>query len=223
GGAPTDPQKLPPLNIPIQTFLHNLGLTGATAYMGLMKTASAKPGDIVFVSAAAGAVGSAVVQIAKKKGMTVIGSAGGAAKCEWVRSLGADACVDYKAGNLLEQLSAAAPNGIDVYFDNVGGDHLDLAPVAHDFLDRALMQVQRPQQAIAVFGFHSARRMAGGDGVHDVALRPIGRGDTGAEQAGKAGQHGSAFLEDRVLGQGVMLQYQRFQVVIQHMGVNLGR
>jgi NADPH-dependent curcumin reductase CurA len=59
GGAPTDPQKLPPLNIPIQTFLHNLGLTGATAYMGLMKTASAKPGDIVFVSAAAGAVGSA--------------------------------------------------------------------------------------------------------------------------------------------------------------------
>jgi len=134
GGAPTDPQKLPPLNIPIQTFLHNLGLTGATAYMGLMKTASAKPGDIVFVSAAGGAVGSAVVQIAKKKGMTVIGSAGGAAKCEWVRSLGADACVDYKAGNLLEQLSAAAPNGIDVYFDNVGGDHLDAAfALARDY------------------------------------------------------------------------------------------
>jgi len=134
GGGPTDPQKLPPLNVPIQTFLHNLGLTGATAYMGLMKTAMAKPGDIVFVSAAAGAVGSAVVQIAKKKGMTVIGSAGGAAKCQWVRELGADACIDYKAGPVLEQLAAAAPDGIDVYFDNVGGDHLDAAiALARDF------------------------------------------------------------------------------------------
>mgnify|MGYP000921927818 CR=1 FL=1 len=134
GGGPTDPQKLPPLNVPIQTFLHNLGLTGATAYMGLMKTASAKAGDIVFVSAAAGAVGSAVVQIAKKMGMTVIGSAGGAAKCQWVRELGADACIDYKAGPVLEQLAAAAPDGIDVYFDNVGGDHLDAAiALARDF------------------------------------------------------------------------------------------
>ncbi|HMT43661.1 MAG TPA: NADP-dependent oxidoreductase [Chakrabartia sp.] len=134
GGGPTDPQKLPPLNVPIQTFLHNLGLTGATAYMGLMKTAAAKPGDIVFVSAAAGAVGSAVVQIAKKKGMTVIGAAGGAAKCQWVRELGADACIDYKAGPVLAQLAAAAPDGIDVYFDNVGGDHLDAAiALARDF------------------------------------------------------------------------------------------
>jgi NADPH-dependent curcumin reductase CurA len=127
-------QKLPPLNVPIQTFLHNLGLTGATAYFGLLKTASAKAGDIVFVSAAAGAVGSAVVQIAKKKGMTVIGSAGGAAKCAWVKELGADACIDYKAGPLLPQLMAAAPKGIDVYFDNVGGEHLDAAfATARDF------------------------------------------------------------------------------------------
>nr|MDQ3075425.1 NADP-dependent oxidoreductase [Pseudomonadota bacterium] len=81
----------------------------------------------VFVSAAAGAVGSAVVQIAKAKGMTVIGSAGGADKCAFVTSLGADAVIDYKAGSLLKQLSAAAPKGIDVYFDNVGGDHLDAA------------------------------------------------------------------------------------------------
>ena len=81
----------------------------------------------MFVSAAAGAVGSAVVQIAKAKGMTVIGSAGGADKCDFVRSLGADAVVDYKAGPLLKQLAAAAPKGIDVYFDNVGGDHLDAA------------------------------------------------------------------------------------------------
>ena len=134
GGGPTDPQKLPPMNVPIQTFLHNLGLTGATAYMGLLKTAEAKEGDIVFVSAAAGAVGSAVVQIAKRKGMTVIGSAGGPDKCAWVKELGADACIDYKAGPVLPQLMEAAPKGIDVYFDNVGGEQLDAAfAVARDY------------------------------------------------------------------------------------------
>jgi NADPH-dependent curcumin reductase CurA len=120
-------QKLPTNGLPIQTFLHNLGLTGGTAYFGLLHTASAKEGDIVFVSAAAGAVGSAVVQIAEAKGMTVIGSAGGADKCAWVLELGADACIDYKAGPVLPQLIAAAPKGIDVYFDNVGGEHLDAA------------------------------------------------------------------------------------------------
>ena len=119
--------KLPDLGVEPQQFLGNLGLTGGTAYFGLLEAASAKAGDIVFVSAAAGAVGSAVVQIAKAKGMTVIGSAGGADKCDFVRSLGADAVVDYKAGPLLKQLAAAAPKGIDVYFDNVGGDHLDAA------------------------------------------------------------------------------------------------
>ena len=119
--------KLPNLGVEPQAFLGNLGLTGGTAYFGLLQAAAAKEGDIVFVSAAAGAVGSAVVQIAKAKGMTVIGSAGGADKCDFVRSLGADAVVDYKAGSLLKQLSAVAPKGIDVYFDNVGGDHLDAA------------------------------------------------------------------------------------------------
>ena len=120
--------KLPPIpGVEPQAFLGNLGLTGGTAYFGLLDAASAKEGDIVFVSAAAGAVGSAVVQIAKAKGMTVIGSAGGADKCEFVRSLGADAVIDYKAGSVLKQLSEAAPKGIDVYFDNVGGDHLDAA------------------------------------------------------------------------------------------------
>jgi NADPH-dependent curcumin reductase CurA len=120
--------KLPPIpGVEPQAFLGNLGLTGGTAYFGLLEAASAREGDIVFVSAAAGAVGSAVVQIAKAKGMTVIGSAGGADKCAFVGSLGADAVVDYKAGPLLKQLSEAAPKGIDVYFDNVGGDHLDAA------------------------------------------------------------------------------------------------
>ena len=119
--------KLPATALPIQTFLHNMGLTGATGYFGLLHTAAAKAGDIVFVSAAAGAVGSAVVQIAKARGMTVIGAAGGADKCAWVREIGADACIDYKAGPVLPQLIAAAPKGIDVYFDNVGGEHLDAA------------------------------------------------------------------------------------------------
>jgi NADPH-dependent curcumin reductase CurA len=119
--------KLPNLSAEPQAFLGNLGVTGATAYFGLLDVASAKEGDIVFVSAAAGAVGSAVVQIAKAKGMTVIGSAGGPEKCEFVRSIGADHVVDYKAQPVLKGLAAAAPEGIDVYFDNVGGDHLDAA------------------------------------------------------------------------------------------------
>jgi len=119
--------KLPDVGVEPQAFLGNLGLTGGTAYFGLLEAASAKAGDIVFVSAAAGAVGSAVVQIAKALGMTVIGSAGGADKCEFVRSLGADEVVDYKAQPILKGLAAAAPEGIDVYFDNVGGDHLDAA------------------------------------------------------------------------------------------------
>ncbi len=119
--------KLPELGVEPQAFLGNLGLTGGTAYFGLLDAASAKEGDTVFVSAAAGAVGSAVVQIAKARNMTVIGSARGPEKCEFVRSLGADAAIDYSAGPLVKSLAAAAPDGIDVYFDNVGGDHLDAA------------------------------------------------------------------------------------------------
>ncbi len=119
--------KVPAMGVGDEQWLGNLGLTGATAYFGLLRTAEAKEGDIVFVSAAAGAVGSAVVQIAKARGMTVIGSAGGADKAAFVRELGADAALDYKAGPLVKQLLEAAPKGIDVYFDNVGGDHLDAA------------------------------------------------------------------------------------------------
>jgi NADPH-dependent curcumin reductase CurA len=119
--------KVPPLPVEAHQWLGNLGLTGGTAYFGLLRVAEAKEGDIVFVSAAAGAVGSAVVQIAKAKGMTVIGSAGGPDKCAWVKELGADVAIDYKAGPVLKQLMEAAPQGIDVYFDNVGGEHLDAA------------------------------------------------------------------------------------------------
>jgi NADPH-dependent curcumin reductase CurA len=125
--------KLPNLGVPPQQFLGVLGVTGATAYFGLLDAAQAKQGDIVFVSAAAGAVGSVVVQIAKAKGMTVIGSAGGPEKCDFVRSLGADEVIDYRAGPIVKSLAGAAPQGIDVYFDNVGGDHLDAAfAVARD-------------------------------------------------------------------------------------------
>lgn len=123
--------RIPDIDVPEQAFLGALGLTGMTAWFGLLTVAEAKPGDTVFVSAAAGAVGSVVVQIAKAKGMTVIGSAGGAEKVEFVRSLGADQVIDYKGDvPLAKALGAAAPNGIDVYFDNVGGDHLDAA-LAH--------------------------------------------------------------------------------------------
>ncbi len=136
------PNKLPEdaiaAGLTPQTFLHNMGLTGGTAWIGLLRVAAAKPGDTIFVSAAAGAVGSAVVQIAKAREMTVIGSAGGAEKCAWVNDLGADAVIDYKSGPVLPQLAAALETlgkpGIDVYFDNVGGEHLDAAfATANDF------------------------------------------------------------------------------------------
>jgi len=141
-GLDMSPFKLPAealaAGMPPQTFLHNMGLTGGTAWIGLLRIAAAKPGDTVFVSAAAGAVGSAVVQIAKAREMTVIGAAGGAEKCAWVKELGADAAVDYKAGPVLDGLAVALDTlgkpGIDVYFDNVGGDHLDAAfATANDF------------------------------------------------------------------------------------------
>jgi len=128
-------QKLPALDVPPQAFLGQLGMPGMTGYFGLLAVADAKAGDTVFVSAAAGAVGSTVVQVAKAKGMTVIGSAGGADKCAWVKSLGADAVIDYKSGTpvvkgLGEAVAAVGSGGIDVYFDNVGGEHLDAA-LAH--------------------------------------------------------------------------------------------
>ncbi len=119
--------KLPQIGADPKAFLSHLGMPGATAYFGLLDAAEAKEGDIVFVSAAAGAVGSVVVQVAKAKGMTVIGSAGGKDKCDFVCSLGADAAVDYRDGPIIASLRDAAPDGIDVYFDNVGGDHLDAA------------------------------------------------------------------------------------------------
>jgi len=121
-------QKIETYGLPPQAFLGVAGMPGLTAYVGLLKIALMKEGETVFVSAAAGAVGQVVCQIAKLKGGVVIGSAGGKEKCDYLKSIGVDHVIDYKAQkNLTEALAKAAPEGIDVYFDNVGGDHLEAA------------------------------------------------------------------------------------------------
>jgi len=107
-------------------YLGVLGMPALTAYVGLLDIAALKPGDVVFVSGAAGAVGSMAGQIAKLKGAArVIGSAGSDEKVSWLREIGFDAAFNYKAALVAEQLREAAPEGIVVYFDNVGGDHLE--------------------------------------------------------------------------------------------------
>jgi hypothetical protein len=106
-------------------------MPGLTAYVGLLKIAALKDGDIVFVSGGAGAVGSMVAQIAKAKGHTVIASAGGPEKVKFLKDIGVDQTIDYKAEkDLTAALMKAAPTGIDVYFDNVGGEHLEAALTA---------------------------------------------------------------------------------------------
>ena len=111
---------------PLSAYLGTLGASGLTAYVGLLRIAETKPGETVFISAAAGAVGVVACQIAKAMGCTVIGSAGSQAKTDWLRTeAGCDHVIDYKtAGDLTKALAAAAPQGIDVYFENVGGEHL---------------------------------------------------------------------------------------------------
>jgi NADPH-dependent curcumin reductase CurA len=111
---------------PITHLLSVYGIAGLTAYFGLLHVGKPKTGETVVVSAAAGSVGSIVGQIAKIKGCRVVGIAGGKDKCNWLTSeLGFDAAVDYKDGAVFKALKAAAPDGIDVYFDNVGGDILE--------------------------------------------------------------------------------------------------
>jgi NADPH-dependent curcumin reductase CurA len=118
-----------PAAAPLTSYLGVLGMTGLTAYAGLLEVAEFKAGDTVFVSGAAGAVGSVVGQLAKLKGAKrVIGSAGSAAKVRHlIDDLGFDAAFNYKDGPVAGQLREAAPDGIDVYFDNVGGEHLEAA------------------------------------------------------------------------------------------------
>ncbi|MEZ5956178.1 MAG: NADP-dependent oxidoreductase [Hyphomonadaceae bacterium] len=115
-----------PAGVPPQAYLGVLGMPGMTAYTSFHRIGEPKAGDVVFVSGAAGAVGSAVCQIAKIRGCTVVASAGTDEKLA-SKSVGVDATVNYKKGNLLDNVRAAAPKGIDIYFDNVGGDHLEVA------------------------------------------------------------------------------------------------
>jgi NADPH-dependent curcumin reductase CurA len=120
--------KVDTQGVPPQAFLGVAGMPGMTAYVGLLKIAALKDGDVVFVSAAAGAVGSIVCQIAKLKGHTVIGSAGGPEKVAFLKSIGVDHVIDYKATpDVVAELAKVAPKGIDVYFENVGGIHLEAA------------------------------------------------------------------------------------------------
>jgi NADPH-dependent curcumin reductase CurA len=111
---------------PLSYFLGCLGMPGRTAYFGMKDICQPKPGETVVVSAASGAVGSVVGQLAKAWGARAVGIAGGKAKCDYVtKELGFDACVDYKVGNLQRDLKEACPKGIDCHFENVGGTILD--------------------------------------------------------------------------------------------------
>jgi NADPH-dependent curcumin reductase CurA len=126
-----------------QQYLSGLGMTGYTAYFGLLDVGKPQAGQTVVVSAAAGAVGSIVCQIAKIKGCRVVGIAGGEEKTQYLKeAMGVDAVIDYKAGPIASALKAAAPQGVDVYFDNVGGD----------ILDAVLMQVNRHARIVVCGG-----------------------------------------------------------------------
>jgi len=141
--------------LPPQAWLGFAGSTGLTAYAGLLRIAALKPGDVVFVSAASGAVGSIVCRIAKLKGHKVIGAAGGAHKAAFLRDdLGVDAAIDYKAEPnltraLAREVKAIGASGIDVYFDNVGGDHL-----------QAALALANPYARFAICGMISQYNMA---------------------------------------------------------------
>ena len=118
--------KVDASRVPLSYYLGVLGMPGMTAYFGLKEIGAPKAGETVVVSAASGAVGSVVGQLAKLAGCRAVGIAGGPRKCEYVvKELGFDACVDYKAGNLYRDLREACPKGVDVLFENVGGEILD--------------------------------------------------------------------------------------------------
>ncbi|MFZ6656178.1 NADP-dependent oxidoreductase [Undibacterium sp. TJN19] len=119
-------RKLDTTHIPLPAYLGSVGMPGLTAWYGLTQIMQPKAGETVVVSAASGAVGSVVGQLAKQMGCRVVGIAGGADKCAYVvNELGFDACIDYKAGNLVADLAAATPDGIDAVFENVGGEIFD--------------------------------------------------------------------------------------------------
>lgn len=153
---------------PPEAYLGVLGTTGLTAYAALTRVAPVRPGDVVFVSAAAGAVGSVAGQIARKLGASrVIGSAGGPEKAKLlVEEFGFDAAIDYRAGDLEGQLALAAPDGVDVYVDNVGGDHLRAAIGAMRVGGRVAM-------IGAISGYNATGPVAGPDNIFLAVAKEI--------------------------------------------------
>ena len=150
--------------LPLSVYMHALGGTGITAYGGLLETGALKDGEQVFVSTAGGAVGSVVAQIAKIKGCYVVGSTGGADKAAWLKDeVGLDAVINYKTQPLAKALAEATPKGIDVYFENVGGAHLDAALTRMNVRGR-----------IPVCGMISTYN-GGGDGVRNLSAIIYGR------------------------------------------------
>jgi NADPH-dependent curcumin reductase CurA len=132
--------KIDERGVPLSYYLGVLGMPGMTAYFGLKEIGQPKAGETLVVSAASGAVGSVVGQLAKLAGCRAVGIAGGREKCDYVtRELGFDACVDYKAGKLSEGLKAACPKGIDIYFENVGGEMLDTVLAQSNLFSRVIV------------------------------------------------------------------------------------
>jgi NADPH-dependent curcumin reductase CurA len=185
GGA----QKVDPALAPLPLFISTLGMPGMTAYFGLLDIGAPQPGQTVVVSAASGAVGALVGQIARIKGARAVGLAGGAAKCRYVtEELGFDACIDYKTDDIGKGLSKHCPKGIDVYFDNVGGEILDLclariARKARIIICGAISQYNSTEAIVGPKNYLSLlvnnARMEGfvvfnyaaryGEGLHDMA------------------------------------------------------
>ncbi len=127
-GQADELRRLPDSGVPLQAHLGVLGMPGTTAYVGLERIAELKPGETLFVSAASGAVGTVACQLGKAKGCRVVGSTGSAEKVAFLKEIGVDAVINYKeVDNLTKALAAAAPEGIDVYYENVGGEHMRAA------------------------------------------------------------------------------------------------
>jgi NADPH-dependent curcumin reductase CurA len=172
-------------DLPLSVHMHALGGTGLTAYGGLLEVGKLKDGEQVFVSTAGGAVGSVAAQIAKIKGCYVVGSTGTDDKAAWLRDVaGLDAVVNYKSEPLREALTMATPKGIDVYFENVGGAHLDAA-----------LTRMNPHGRIPVCGMISTYN-GGGEGVRNLFLLIYSRVDMQGFVASDFGHLNAAFVSD---------------------------